>query len=478
MKGETPPGGDDTGAKIETGVRGLDRVLDGGLPAGRTYLVEGEPGTGKTTLALQSLVHAARQGRRGLIVSVAQSEEELASIAASHGMSLDGIDIVSPQLADHGAGVSVSTESADLQALLDTAVAAAQEYRPDLFVFDSLLELRLLSASPIDFRRKLLHLQRVARDLGATTLLLDHSAFGAEESFERGTVHGSIQLRAAAPSIGQIERTLNILKMRGATFREGLHDFRIRHGGLEVFPRVIPSERGETTLTNEQIRVTEPALNEMLGGGLELGTSLLIAGQSGSGKSTLSTLIATSAAAVGKRASLFLFEERPEVFRSRSTSLGMSLDGYEAEGRITMNHFEPAETSPGALSRHVIDEASSGSSVIVLDSLTGYLSALPARDNAETHLHALIQYLTRQGCLVVLTVAQQGLMGEPPSSDMNASYLADAIIMLRQYPSDASIRRSLAVLKKRHSEHERGIEELIIRPGHVHVSRIAPDVQS
>lgn len=465
----------DRDERLSTGIDGLDSILNGGFPARRSILIEGAPGTGKTTLALQFMAAAAARGEKAVFCSVAQSQDELNLIARSHDIGLDAIDVVTPALTEEDEPVSVATEATALQSLLEEVKNTIEAVKPDVLVFDSLLEMRLLSPDAYQFRRNLLILRRALREAGVTALLLDHVE-STHESYQQGVVHGVIQLRAAEPTIGRTHRAMTVIKMRGATFREGLHDFRIETGGLEVFPRVIPSERGEAELPDDRLELSEETLNRMLGGGMEFGTSLLIAGQAGSGKSTLGTLIATSAAREGRKAALFLFEERPKVFRERSDSLNLDLTPFEKQGQIVLEHFEPAEISPGEFSRQVIGRVEEGFDLVVIDSLSGYLNALPDRQNVETHLQTLIQYLTRQGCLVVVTMAQKGLLGEPPVSEFETSYLADAVIILRQYARGSQIRRSIAVLKKRHSHHERGIQELTISPGRVSVTDLSDDI--
>lgn len=454
--------GADDRAHISTGVEGLDEVLCGGYPRGRIMLVEGAPGTGKTTLALHFMAAAAARGERTLFISVAQTREELELIAGSHGMDLSGIEVRSPQFEAIQNAVSVRSEEAELEALIESTAAWIAEVRPDVLVFDSLLELHLLSSHPMAYRRNLLRIRSMLREAGVTALILDHVELHSGERYERGIVHGALRLEASFPPIGTTHRRISVTKLRGARFRDGNHDVRIREGGLVVYPRVVPASVSGAG-PGAQLRLPQEALNRMLGGGLEFGTTLLIAGQSGAGKSSLATLIARAGASQGHRAALFLFEERPEVFRDRSSAIGLPLDGAEADGSLSLHHFDPAEISPGEFSHAVVGAVDAGASIVVIDSLTGYLNALPDRDNVVTHLQTLLQYLVRRGCLPVLTLAQKGLLGEPAHTEIDASYLADSILLLRQYAAHSVIRRSVAVLKKRHSEHARGIQELVIR---------------
>jgi circadian clock protein KaiC len=256
--------------------------------------------------------------------------------------------------------------------------------------------------------------------------------------------------------------------MRGAAFREGFHDFAVQRGGIVVFPRVIPREAAPDRPV-ETLPVENETLRAMVGGGFEFGSSLLISGQSGTGKSTLATLIARSAARNGFPAAMFMFEERPEVMRARSERVGLGVEKHEQDGSLRVAHFDPAEISPGQFSHAVIAQVSAGARVVVIDSLSGYLNALPDRDNVVTHLHSLLQYLARNHVLTVVTLAQHGLLGEPPVTELDTSYLADSIILLRQYEEGAEIRRSIAVLKKRAGMHSRAIQELVIEAGLVDI---------
>mgnify|MGYP006272508587 CR=1 FL=1 len=460
-----------TDARVATGVPGLDHVLMGGLPRDRLVLIGGGPGTGKTTLALQFLAAGAARGETALFFSIAQTEEELATIAAAHGVDLAGVVVRSPDVG-HGAttrSYSVETAESELAALIAEVHEALDAVRPALFVFDSLLELRLLAPSTVAYRHDVLALRRLLAERRVTTLLLDHIEPAGTERHAEGIVHGVVQLHAEAPSIGIMHRRLSVLKMRGVPFVEGFHDLRLKTGGLEVFPRVIPSEtaQGEAAPV---LRTALPELDDALGGGVDFGGTLLVAGQSGSGKSTLATVFATAAAADGVASALFLFEERPDVFRARSSGVGLDLAPHEAAGRLSLTYFDPAEISPGEFSRGVIEAVErAGVRLVVIDSLSGYLKALPDRENVATHLYQLLKYLARRGVLVVVTLAQHGLLNEPSRTDVDSSYLADVIVLLRQYEAEATIQRSIAVMKRRAGPHERRMHEFVIRSGGVEV---------
>ena len=461
-----------------TGIDGLDVVLKGGYPAGRIMLVEGAPGTGKSTLGLHFLLEGVRRGKKSLFISVAQSRPELEMVAASHGLDLSGIDIVTPELGGAGRDrvYSVESEEADLLALLEEVTTHLEEKKPDLLVFDSLLELRLLASGPTAYRREMLSMRTAIRNAGTTAILIDHIGGVTEDRHAEGIVHGVIRLEMHVPQIGPAHRRLTVVKMRGAAFSEGWHDFRIKQGGVDVFPRIVPRDAQPVAL-EDRLEPPHPSLAAMLGGGVEFGTSLLIAGQAGTGKSTLAGLLAIAAAERGVPAAMFLFEERVEVLRTRSAGVGLDMGPHEDTGTLRLEHLDPSEITPGEFSARVFDAVDRGARVIVIDSLSGYLEALPEDDaKVMPHIHALLQALARREVLVIVTLSQHGLLGEPPVSRVDTSFLADAVILLRQYEAGADIRRSIAVLKKRHGEHERRIQELVIRTGAVEVRPITERV--
>jgi circadian clock protein KaiC len=460
-----------------TGVEGLDAVLRGGFPTDRIMLIEGAPGTGKTTLALQFLLEGQRHGKKTLFISVAQSRPELAMIAASHGMDLSGLDIMTPELGSNARDrvYSVASEEADLHELIGSVTQQVEEKEPDLLVFDSLLELRLLASNSAAYRRELLSLRSMLQKAGTTAILIDHVGDDGEDRHAEGIVHGVIKLEFHTALIGPARRRLKVLKLRGADFSEGWHDFRIRQGGIDVFPRVVPREVTPVALEDRLVPPHAP-LADMLGGGVEFGSSLLIAGQAGTGKSTLAGLFAIASADRGVPAAVFVLEERIEVLRTRSAGVGLDTRPHEDAGTLHLRQMDPVEVTPGEFSAAVLRAVDDGARVIVIDSLSGYLEALPEHySEIMPHIHSLLQALVRREVLVIVTMSQHGLLGEPPVSRVDTSFLADSVILLRQYEAGADIRRSIAVLKKRHGEHERRFEELVIRPGAVEVRPLSEE---
>ena len=466
----------ETTNQVSSGIEGLDEILDGGFPRDSLILIQGEPGTGKTTAALQFMAAGRERGERILFVSLSQTRDELERVARSHGIDLTDIHIecMDSLTSDKERSFSVDTNEATLVDLMAHVHHSVESTRPSLMVFDSLLELRLLSPDPVAYRSEVLKLRHYLAIRSVTALLIDHVETAGLDRQVEGIAHGCVVLEANAPPIGITERRLRVTKLRGQPFREGFHDFRIVEGGLSVFPRIVPALSPSDDMSQMPLGVE--TLDRMLGGGLEFGTNTLVVGQAGTGKSTLSTLIALAVAERGRKAALFLFEERPEVYRERSKGVGLDIHAFEQDGTVRLHQYDPTEISAGEFCQHVVTcVEEDGVECVVLDSISGYLIGMPQRQNLVTHLHSLLQYLARKGVMVGATLAQHGLLGEPPRSDLDTSYLADSIILLRHYASGAEIRRSIAVLKKRHSAHERKIEEFVIAPGEVSVKQMSDE---
>ena len=459
---------------VSTGVVGLDYVLHGGLPEQTVVLVQGAAGAGKTTLGLQFLRAGLANGERCTILSVAQNASELQMVADSHDIDLSGITVCELSMgADGDQGqYTVDTREADLEALLEATYRAVEDCDPGRLVFDSLLELRLLAPDEAQYRQEVLRLKQFLVRRKVSALILDHVAPGAYDRQVEGIAHGVIQLDSYTPRIGTTYRRFRVSKYRGHSFVQGYHDFEIRDGGITAFPRVIPADLGPRDL-GPTLSSGYPKLDAMLGGGIEHGSTTLIAGQSGTGKSTLSTVFAVAAARAGTKAGMFLFEELPEVYRDRSRGVGVPLEDHEAAERLILHHFDPAEISPGEFSHTVLSEVEEhGLGLVVIDSLSGYIAALPDADNVVTQIQSLLQYLARSGLVAIVTMSQHGLLGEPPRSDIDVSFLADSVLLLRHTPAGNEIRRTMAVLKKRHSTHERRIKNFVIAPGGVDVEEI------
>jgi len=460
---------------LSTGIGGLDHILGGGLPRRTIVLVQGASGAGKTTAALQFLLAGAAAAEKCLLLSVAQAPDEIETLAQSHDLSLDGVALRHLDLAEGSDQYSVNTNEAQLDGLIEQTLAAVDEIKPDRLVFDSLLELRLLAPDEIVYRRTILNLKLSLTQREITAYIIDHMPSDLIDRQVEGLVHGVIGLEIKTPQMGTSHRRLRVKKFRAHSFVDGYHDYKILSGGLEVYPRVIPRE-----LPPMQIGPTQATdiveLDRMLGGGLDAGATTLISGQSGTGKSTLATLFASSAARDGHNAGLFLFEERPEVYRDRSDGVGLGVSELERAGRLRLHHFDPPEITPGEFSNAVLSRVEQDNlELVVIDSLTGYVSSLPDAIDVVGQIQALLQFLSRSGLVVILVSSQHGLLGEEPRSDLDVSYLADSVILLRHAPSRSEIRRSIAVMKKRHTNHARSINSFVIAPGQVAVEPLSPE---
>ncbi len=458
---------------IKTSVSGLDDVLAGGLTAHRVYLIEGMPGSGKTTLSIQFLMAGARLGERVLYVTLSESKEEIHDVAASHGWSLDGVDIHEltngQENLEPDAQYSVFHPSeVELSHTTRQILGDIERVQPARVVFDSLSELRLLAGSPLRFRRQILALKQFFAGRQCTVLLLDDLTTGTHDLHVQSLAHGCVLLEQFVPDYGTLRRRLRILKYRGHTFRGGYHDYIIRRGGITVFPRLVAHEhRQDSTRTTLSCGVD--ALDALLGGGLDSGSSTLITGAAGTGKSTISALFAQSIAQQGGNAILFIFDESPQSMVGRMSSLGVDMSAHLAAGRIRLRPVDPAELSPGELIheiRRAVDQE--GCSVVVIDSLNGYLHAMPSERFLVVQLHELLTFLGQRGVVTLLVNAQIGLMG-PTQSTVDASYLADAVLLTRYVREEGRVRLALSVLKKRSGSHERSIRPLLFEPGRIAV---------
>ena len=446
-----------------TGIAGLDNVLGGGLARGRVYLLEGTPGTGKTTIATQFLLAGAAAGERTLYVTLSETEEELRDSAASHGWSLDGIELfelVPPEsLLDEEQQQSL-LYSSDLE-LGETArgiFAAFERIRPDRIVLDSLSEIRLLAQSSLRYRRQILALKHYFARHKATVLMLDDLTTEAADKTVHSVAHGVISLEELVRDYGAERRRLRIVKYRGRRYRGGYHDFLIETGGVQVFPRLVALEH-KTKFERTVLPSNTQGLNALLGGGIERGSSVLILGPAGTGKSLLALNFIVSATARGERSAMFAFDEELGLLFSRAIGLGIDLQAMVDAGNLVIEQVDAAELTPGELSarvRHCVEEFGAGT--VVIDSLNGYQAAMPEENALILHMHELLQYLNRQGATTYLTVAQHGLVGDM-KSPVDVTYLADTVVLLRYFEAFGRVRRAMSIVKKRTGAHENTIRE-------------------
>jgi circadian clock protein KaiC len=458
---------------LSTGVAGLDTILSGGLVPGRIYLVEGEPGTGKTTTGLQFLQEGARRGESVLYISLAESQEELRAVAASHGWDMSGIRIheVLPSqdlLKPDQQYTMFHASEVEMAGTLQQILAGVEAHKPVRVVLDSLSELQLLADTALRYRRQVLALKQFFSHRNCTVMLLDDRTSSSADLQVRSIAHGVIQLEQSVKDYGAERRRVRVIKYRGRDFIGGLHDYNIVRGGLAVHPRLVAAD-SRTIHERGQLKTGLPALDTLLGGGVEEGTSTLIVGPPGTGKSSLAAQIVAAALARGERAAMFLFEESTSNLLHRADGLGMKLRDAMPGGQLSIQQVDPAELSPGQFASVACQAADDGATVLVIDSLNGFMHAVPDERFMTTHLHELLTYLGQRGVATLLVGVQQGMLGGSLSSSMDASYLADNVLMLRYYEHDGEVRQAVSVFKKRGSLHERTIRRFSMSEKGIHV---------
>ena len=462
-------------ARCRTGIPGLDDVLNGGLISNRLYLIDGDPGAGKTTLALQFLLEGVRSGEKCLYITLSETKEELSAGADSHGWSLEDIEIVELIAdADDLDGESQVTmyhpSEVELTETTEKVLHAVERISPTRIVFDSLSELRLLAQNSLRYRRQILALKQFFVGRKCTVLLLDDRTSEGSDLQLQSIAHGVIALDQLAPIYGAERRRLRIMKLRGTSFRGGYHDFAIREGGLIVFPRLVASEHNEP-FTQERIKSGVSALDTLLGGGPDRGTSTLLMGPAGSGKSTIAVQYAVAAAARGDHAVIFAFDESLATLQARTAALGIKLTEGTQAGQVMVQQIDPAELSPGefvGLVRESVEK--NRARVVVIDSLNGYMNAMPEEKFFTAQLHELLTYLGRQGVTTLMVVAQHGMLGANMQTPIDTSYLADSVVLLRYFEYAGKVKKAISVVKKRSGAHEESIRELRFDQGGIHLS--------
>jgi circadian clock protein KaiC len=453
--------------KAATGITGLDDVLSGGLARDRVYLLEGSPGTGKTTAALQFLMEGAVQGEKGLYVTLSESEVELRERAAAHGWALSShievFELVPPEsLLDADQQQSL-LYSSDLELGETTRLIfeAVERVKPARVVLDSLSEIRLLAQSSLRYRRQILALKHYFARHAATVLMLDDLTTEAEDKTVHSVAHGVVRLEELSPSYGAERRRLRVMKYRGQSFRGGFHDFLIDTGGVRVFPRLVAAEHRRSFDRHPQSSGIA-GLDNILGGGIERGSSTLIFGPSGAGKSLVALQFVVASIARGEKAALFVFDEELGLLMDRAHALGFDLARMRDAGALCIEQVDAAELSPGEFAHRVRDAVSTGGiGTVVIDSLNGYQAAMPNERDLIMHIHELLQYLNRQGTTTLLPAAHHGLLGEM-KAPVDVTYLADTLILLRYFEAKGRVRRAVSVIKKRTGAHEDTIREFRI----------------
>lgn len=449
--------------RISTGNSGLDMILGGGVDPNRLYLYEGRPGTGKTTLSLQFLLEGVKHGEKVLYITLSETKSELALVAERHEMSLQGVDIF--ELVPAETALDPEQEltvlhpaEMELNETAKTVFDKVAELNPSRVVFDSLSELRLLAQSPLRYRRQVLAIKHFFAKRKCTVVLLDDLSSKENDLQLHSISHGVVLLEQLAIDYGAERRRLRVVKMRGIPFLGGFHDFTIRKGGLAIYPRLVAAEH-HTPFTGDFVPSGNAELDTLLGGGLERGTNALLIGAAGVGKSSIALTYAIAAAQRGEKTAFFAFDEGRGTIEARARTLGLPLQEALDSRMVRFQQIDPAELSPGEFAsvvRHCVDV--DNTRIVVIDSLNGYLNAMPDGRFLVLQMHELLTYLAQQGVLTILILAQHGLVG-PMDTPLDISYLSDAVIMLRYFEYAGTVRRALSVVKKRSGRHEHTIRE-------------------
>jgi circadian clock protein KaiC len=458
-----------------TGIIGLDACTHGGLPRGRVYLIQGDPGVGKTTLAMNFLLAGRNAGEKVLLVSLAETQDEMKSVSQSHDWDVSGINVFNLSPTEYGQEEEYSIlqpSEIELSETIKKIFVEVDRIQPTRVVIDSLSEIRLLAQNPLRYRRQILALKQHFVNRKCTVLLLDDGASDTHDLTLQSLVHGVIELQKHSPIFGKARRKLQIVKLRGVDFQAGFHDFNIVKGGIEVYPRLVASEY-HANFERETCTSGVKQLDALSGGGIDRGTTTLIVGPAGAGKSSLAAMYAITAAERGEKAAIFTFDEGIGTLLERCAQLNMDLVPHIKSGLIHLQQIDPAEMSPGEFMWNVkgIVEKSDVK-VVVVDSLTGYLDAMPESQFLTIQMHEMLSYLNQLGIITILTMAQHGLVGTNMQTPVDISYLADTVFLIRYFEAEGSIRKAISVVKKRSSKHEKTIREYSLGKHRVEVGPV------
>lgn len=457
--------------RCRSGIEGFDDIVAGGLPRDCFYLIQGDPGSGKTTMALQFLLEGLRRGEKVLYITLSESRNELLKVARSHGWSLDNIPLIELSAIESLLRPEAQTtifhpSEMELNKVTGLLLEEARKIKPARVVFDSLSEFRLLAETPLRYRRGLLNLKQEFGKHQSTVLLLDdkmdNSKIGSDPHV-LSIAHGVVEMEQLSPDYGVSRRRLRVMKLRGVQFREGYHDYIIEKGGLRVFPRLIAAEH-HTEFRRESVPSGIRELDDLFGGGLDCGTTTLILGPAGTGKSTLALQYAAQMAREGQRGMVFAFDEGRGILLARTKALGLDLEKHVQSGAIAVQQVDPAELSPGEFAHRIVRGVEQGCKLVVIDSLNGYLNAMPGDKYLTNQLHELCSYLNQQGVLTILVMAQHGLVAAN-ESPIDLSYLADTVVNIRFFEATGEVKQALSVIKKRSGHHERTIREFRLEMG-------------
>ena len=467
---------------LATGIAGLDDVLGGGLARNHLYLIEGDPGTGKTTLAMQFLMEGVRCGQKSLYVSLSESKAELLEIAESHGWSIDGIEVFElaadeSELKPEAQYTVFNPIEIELGDTTNALLAEVERLQPARVVIDSLSEVRLLARDSLRYRRQILGLKQYFSGRKCTVLLLDDRTAERHDLQLQSIAHGVILLESVEREYGVKRRRMAIKKLRGSSFREGFHDYSIKHGGVDLYPRLVAAEH-HLILNPTQLRSGIVALDALLGGGIDIGTSTLLLGPAGCGKSTIAVRYAVSAVESGGSAALFAFDESLATLLMRGKGLGLDMEKHVMSGKISLRQVNAAELSPGQFVheiRQLVEKQDL--KLLIIDSLNGFLNAMPGEKFLAMQMHELLAYLSQKGVATLMTVAQHGFVGTNIDAPVDVSYLADTVLLFRYFEAAGEVRQALSVIKKRSGEHERTIRELVMKNGTIVVGKVLTEFE-
>ena len=456
-----------------TGVDGLDDILGGGLPSNRIYLLQGDPGVGKTTLALRFLLEGASKGESSLYITLSETMDELRAVGDSHGWDLTSIKVfelsaLSNELNDETETTFFHPSEVELNRTTRALLREVERVEATRVVFDSLSEMRMLAETALRYRRQILDLKQFFTGKKCTVLLLDDSPSGSRDLQIESIAHGVIGLEKSSPEYGINRRRLNVHKVRGVPFREGHHDMVIRKGGIVIFPRLVAAEHHRPFET-QSFPSGVKALDSLLGGGLDRGTSSMFMGPPGTGKSTLAVKFAYEFAKKGEKVLFLCFDETIGTMVNRAHKLGMDVSEHVKSGALRIEQIDPAEISPGELGSRIVKGVQENAvRMVVIDSINGYLNAMPDDRFLNLQLHELLTFLNQQGVITIIILAQQGLMGGMQAA-VDLTYLADTVVLWRYYEAFGSLKQALSVVKKRSGPHEKSIRDIKVANGGIEV---------
>ena len=469
--------------RAKTGIAGLDDILGGGLPMGHLYLIQGDPGSGKTTLGLQFLMEGVKNGESTLYITLSESKDELNGVARSHGWDISKIPILEmiPEEEEVNREAQYTVFHPSEVELADTTTAVlkkVQELKPKRLIFDSLAELQMLAREPLRYRRHILGLKKFFTTLNCTVLLLDDRTTAKVDLQIQSIAHGVLTMEGLQRDFGIRRRRLEVKKLRGTKYREGYHDYVILTGGLDVYPRLIASEHEQIKQGPVAVSSGIKELDDLMGGGIDAGTSTLLMGPAGCGKSTVATRYVTAAAERGENCVIYTFDETRAIMLHRSKGLGLDLTKHIESGRVVVEQIDPAELAPGEFVFRVVRQVHQrNAKLVVIDSLNGFQHAMPAETVLTMQMHELLSFMNQQGVATIMTLAQHGMLGNAMQSPVDLSYLADSVILFRYFESLGEVKQAISVVKKRSGKHERYIREITFDRGGIAVGQALKQFQ-